>query len=334
MTHNVSLRPYNTFGVEATAAAFVEVASVDELRAALRQATRPVLVLGGGSNILFTQDWPGTVVRNRIRGIEVVRRFPHRLWVRAGGGEVWHDLVLWAVRQGLGGIENLSLIPGSVGAAPVQNIGAYGVELKDVFVSLEAVELATGHLRRFTRRECRFGYRDSIFKQHEKGRWCITAVTLSLTTDRHRLNTSYGDVARTLASMGVAHPTPADISEAVVRIRQTKLPDPAIIGNCGSFFKNPEVGPEVWENIRQQYPNAPHYPLPNGHIKVPAGWLIEQCGWKGRRVGNVGCYEKQSLVLVNHGGATGQEAYALAQAIAHSVAERFGIALEPEVNVL
>lgn len=334
MTHNVSLRPYNTFGVEVSAAAFTEVASVDELRAALRQTTRPLLVLGGGSNILFTQDWPGTVVRNRIRGIEVVRRFPHRLWVRVGGGEVWHDLVLWAVRQGLGGIENLSLIPGSVGAAPVQNIGAYGVELKDVFVSLEAVELATGRLRRFTRSECRFGYRDSIFKQHEKGRWCITAVTLSLTTDRHRLNTSYGDVARTLASMGVAHPTPADISEAVVRIRQAKLPDPAIIGNCGSFFKNPEVGPEVWENIRQQYPNAPHYPLPNGHIKVPAGWLIEQCGWKGRRVGNVGCYEKQALVLVNHGGASGQEAYALAQAIAASVAERFGIALEPEVNVL
>ncbi len=334
MTHNVSLRPYNTFGVEATAAAFVEVASVDELRAALRQATRPVLVLGGGSNILFTQDWAGTVVRNCIRGIEVVRRFPHRLWVRVGGGEVWHDLVLWAVGQGLGGIENLSLIPGSVGAAPVQNIGAYGVELKDVFVSLEAVELATGRLCRFTRPKCRFGYRDSIFKQHERGRWCITAVTLSLTTDRHRLNTSYGDVARTLASMGVNHPTPADISEAVVRIRRARLPDPAIIGNCGSFFKNPEVSPAVWENIRQQYPHAPHYPLPDGHIKVPAGWLIEQCGWKGRRVGNVGCYEKQALVLVNHGGATGLEAYALARAIATSVAERFGIALEPEVNVL
>ncbi|MCS7037536.1 MAG: UDP-N-acetylmuramate dehydrogenase [Saprospiraceae bacterium] len=333
MTPDVSLRPYNTFGVEARAAYFAEFASVAELRTALRQAVPPVLVLGGGSNILFTRDWPGTVLRNRICGIEVVRRFPHRVWVRAGGGEDWHELVMWAVRQNFGGIENLSLIPGSVGAAPVQNIGAYGVELKDVFISLEAVELATGRLRRFTRQECRFGYRDSIFKQQEKGRWCITAVTLSLTTDRHRLNTSYGDVARTLADMGVGNPTPAHISEAVVRIRQAKLPDPAHMGNCGSFFKNPEVRQEVWENIRQRYPNAPHYPLPNGHIKVPAGWLIEQCGWKGRRVGNVGCYEKQALVLVNHGGATGQEAHALAQAIAASVAAQFGIALEPEVNV-
>ncbi len=334
MTHNVSLRPYNTFGVEAVAAAFLEVTSVGELRIALRQAKPPVLVLGGGSNVLFTRDWPGTVVRNAIRGIEVVRRFPHRVWVRAGGGEAWHELVMWAVRQGLGGLENLSLIPGSVGAAPVQNIGAYGAELQEVFVSLEAVELATGRLRRFSRRECQFGYRDSLFKQREKGRWCITAVTLSLTTERHRLNTSYSDVARMLADMGIAQPTPADISEAVVRIRRAKLPDPAHLGNCGSFFKNPEVNLQVWENIRRHHSNPPHYLLPNGRIKVPAGWLIEQCGWKGRRIGNVGCYEKQALVLVNHGGATGQEAYALAQAIAASVADRFGIVLEPEVNVL
>ncbi len=334
MIQGVSLKPYNTFGIEARAAWFAEADSVETLRALLTQAVPPVLILGGGSNVLFTRDWPGTVIRNAIRGIEVVRRFPNRLWVRAGGGEEWHHLVCWAVQHNLGGIENLSLIPGSVGAAPVQNIGAYGVELQDVFVRLEAVELSTGRLRTFSRGACRFGYRDSIFKREEKGRWCITSVTLSLTTDHHRLNTSYGEVARTLALMGILRPTPANISEAVMCIRRAKLPDPALIGNCGSFFKNPDISPDAWERIRQRYPNAPHYPLPSGRIKVPAGWLIEQCGWKGKRVGNVGCYEKQALVLVNCGGATGHEVAALAQAIAASVRDTFGIALEPEVNVL
>ncbi len=331
---DVSLRPYNTFGIDARAAFFAEVASVDVLRAVLRQAPSPWLVLGGGSNVLFTRDWPGTVVRNAIGGIEVVRHFAHRVWVRAGGGEVWDDLVRWAVERNLGGIENLSLIPGSVGAAPVQNIGAYGVELQDVFVSLEAVELSTGRLRRFSRAECSFGYRDSIFKRSEKGRWCIAAVTLSLTTERHRIHTAYGEVARTLAQMGIRRPTPADVRRAVVHIRRSKLPDPAHIGNGGSFFKNPDIDAAMWEHLRRRYPQAPHFPLPNGRVKVPAGWLIEQCGWKGKRIGNVGCYEKQALVLVNYGGATGQEVRALAEAIAASVAETFGIALQPEVNIL
>lgn len=222
MRQNVSLKPYNTFGIDAHAAYFAEFSSVAELRAVLEQAIPPVLILGEGSNILFTRDWPGTVLRNRISGIEIVRRFTRRLWVRAGGGEQWHALVMWAVQHGLGGIENLSLIPGTVGAAPVQNIGAYGIELKDVFISLEALELETGRVRRFDRQECHFGYRDSIFKQQERGRWCILSVTLSLSTDKHRINTAYGDVARILAEMGVARPAPADVSEAVVRIRRSK----------------------------------------------------------------------------------------------------------------
>ncbi|MBK6930320.1 MAG: UDP-N-acetylmuramate dehydrogenase [Saprospirales bacterium] len=331
---NISLLPYNTFGLPAKAAHFVEIQSVEELQLALQWGFEPVLILGGGSNILFTRDWPGLVVRNTIRGIEVVRRFKRRVWVRAGGGTVWHDFVRWAVQHSFGGVENLSLIPGSVGAAPVQNIGAYGVELKDIFVALEAVELASGRRRRFGRAECRFGYRDSIFKQAEKGRYCITSVTFSLSLAGHRLNTAYGDLQKTLASMGISAPTIADVSEAVVRIRSSKLPDPAVTGNCGSFFKNPEVTRPVLTNIQRTHPAVPHFDLPDGRVKIPAGWLIEQCGWKGKRVGNTGCYEKQALVLVNHGGATGAEVQALAWAIIAAVERQFGIRLEAEVNIL
>ncbi len=334
LEQNTALLPYNTFGIDARAAFFAEVQSVDDLRQVLRVARPPLLVLGGGSNMLFTRDWPGTVIRNNIRGIEVVRRFKTRAWVRIGSGENWNGLVQWAVDQNLGGIENLSLIPGSVGAAPVQNIGAYGVELKDVFVGLEAVELATGKRRYFSRQACRFGYRDSIFKQTEKGRYCITSVTLSLTTEKHRINTSYGDIAKTLSEAGIVRPTIADVREAVIRIRTAKLPDPARIGNCGSFFKNPTVSRTALEKIREKHPAIPHYDQPNGTAKIPAGWLIEQCGWKGKRVGNTGCYEKQALVLVNHGGATGAEVQALAHAIIKSVEEKFGVPLEAEVNML
>ncbi len=334
LRENADLLPFNTFGIPARAAQLAEIDSADALRQALRTGRQPLLVLGGGSNILFTRDWPGLVLHNRILGKSIVRRFARRVWVCAGAGEVWHELVRWAVEQGLGGIENLSLIPGSVGAAPVQNIGAYGVELKDVFVSLEAVELSTGKLRRFSKKDCRFGYRDSIFKQAEKNRYCITSVTLSLTTTGHRINTGYGDIARTLEAMNISQPGIADVSAAVVRIRSSKLPDPAQIGNCGSFFKNPELDAGALARIREQYPAVPHYPLPGGQVKIPAGWLIEQCGWKGKRVGNTGCYDKQALVLVNHGGATGSEVRALALAIIESVQQKFGVALEPEVNIL
>lgn len=331
---NTSLLPYNTFGLPAKAAHFAAIDTPDALRVALRTGIRPVFILGGGSNVLFTRDPEGLVLRNVIKGIEIVRRFSHRVWVRFGGGEIWHDGVLWAVSQGLGGIENMSLIPGTVGAAPIQNIGAYGVELKDVFVSLEAMDLETGKLHRFNRAQCRFGYRDSFFKREGKGKYCIVSVTLSLTTDRHKLNMAYGDIRKTLETDGISNPGIADVSRAVIRIRSSKLPDPARIGNCGSFFKNPETERAVLDRILATHPQAPHFPLPDGRVKIPAGWLIEQCGWKGKRVGNTGCYEKQALVLVNHGGATGSEVRELAFAIIESVEKNFGIRLEPEVNIV
>jgi UDP-N-acetylmuramate dehydrogenase len=316
---NVSLLPYNTFGLDVKAENFAEVSTLEELCAALNTGIRPVLFLGGGSNVLFTQDVPGLVIKNNLNGIQVIREFKNKVWVEVGGGEVWHQFVLWAVAHDFGGIENMSLIPGTVGASPIQNIGAYGVELTDVFVRLKAMNLATGKLQTFRHAACQFGYRDSVFKREEKGKWCITSVVFTLTKSPHRLNTSYGDISKTLESNGISAPDIADISRAVVQIRSTKLPDPAKIGNCGSFFKNPETDRNVLDKILKTHPQAPHYPLPDGRVKIPAGWLIEQCGWKGKRVGNTGSYERQALVLVNHGGATGEE---------------FGVRLEAEVNIL
>lgn len=333
ITSERSLLPFNTFGIDVDAARFVSVETIDELQTALHSGIRPVMILGGGSNVVFTKKVEGLVIHNKIRGIEAVRTSGNTVWLKIGGGELWHDVVLHAVRHGLGGIENLSLIPGTMGAAPVQNIGAYGVELKDVFVSLEAVELDTGALLHFDAAQCRFGYRDSFFKREGKGRFCITAVTLALTSADHRINTSYGDIRRTLEQSGIASPDIADVSRAVVQIRSSKLPDPARIGNCGSFFKNPEADRGVLERIRATHPAVVFYDLPDGRVKIPAGWLIEQCGWKGKRVGNTGCYEKQALVLVNYGGATGEEVKNLADAIIDSVRERFGVSLEPEVNI-
>ena len=331
---DVSLLPFNTFGIPARAAHFAAFRSVESLREVLPSAIRPILIMGGGSNMLFTRDPEGLVLKNEIKGIEVVRRFRHKVWVKIGGGEVWHDFVLWAVQNNFGGAENLSLIPGTVGAAPVQNIGAYGVELKDLFVGLEAVELATGAVRHFRRGDCHFGYRDSFFKRQGKGKYCITAVTLSLTVDHHRIHLAYGDIRKTLEAGGITQPGIGDVSRAIIQIRSSKLPDPAKIGNCGSFFKNPETDRAVLDRIRATHPQAPHFDLPDGRVKIPAGWLIEQCGWKGKRVGNTGCYEKQALVLVNHGDATGEEVKKLAYAIIESVEKSFGIRLEPEVNIM
>ncbi len=331
--HNTPLLPYNTFGLAARAAHFTEVSSVRELQSALQSGIQPVLILGGGSNMLLTQDVSGLVIKNAIGGMELVRTAGNTVFVKVGGGVVWHDFVCWAVKNGYGGIENLSLIPGTVGAAPVQNIGAYGVELKDVFVELEAVELAGRQLHVFNHADCRFGYRDSIFKHENKGKYCITSVTFALTRRDHQLHLSYGDIQKTLESNGVTQPSIADISKAVIQIRSSKLPDPAVIGNCGSFFKNPETDRAVLEKIRLSHPQVVSYNLPDGRVKIPAGWLIEQCGWKGKRVGNTGCYEKQALVLVNYGGATGSEVKNLAYAIIDSVEKTFGIRLEPEVNI-
>ena len=331
-----SLLSYNTFGIDVRAAQFAEVRTVDELLEALQHRRGSLLILGGGSNILFTRNVEGLVIKNAICGIKVVRTFKNKVWVEIGGGEVWHDFALWAVKNDLGGVENLSLIPGTVGAAPVQNIGAYGVELKDLFVSLRAVDLRTGKIRHFSRPDCRFGYRDSFFKREGKGKYCIATVTLSLTKLNHRINVTYGDIRKILETNGITNPSVADVSRAVVQIRSSKLPDPAQIGNCGSFFKNPEVPRSVLERIQKAHPNAPFFNLTPGgeRVKIPAGWLIEQCGWKGKRVGNTGCYERQALVLVNYGGATGEEVKNLAFAIIDSVEKEFGVRLEPEVNII
>jgi len=334
MQQNVDLLPYNTFGLSAIAGHFAICDSVEALREALASGIRPLAILGGGSNILFTGDQPGLIIKNEIKGIRITESNDNEAIVTAGGGEVWHDFVLWTLNHNLGGLENLSLIPGTVGAAPVQNIGAYGVELKDVFVQLEALDLQTGELHTFDKTSCAFGYRDSVFKQSARGRYCITRVSVRLTRTAHRLNISYGDIQRTLQEMGVeGEPTIQEVSQAVIQIRSSKLPAPSQIGNCGSFFKNPEIDRTTFYNVHAAHPEMPHYDTPGGKVKVPAGWLIEQCGWKGKRVGNTGAYAKQALVLVNYGGATGAEVKNLAWAIIESVEKTFGIRLEPEVNI-
>lgn len=333
---NHPLKAYNTFGLEANAQYFVEVTTVGELQEVLQQPELkglPRFILGGGSNILLTKDFDGLVIKNSIKGIELLREDDKHVWIKVGSGEVWHELVLYTINQGWGGLENLSLIPGQVGAAPMQNIGAYGVELEATFESLDAVHMDTAEVRTFTKDECQFGYRESVFKTSLKGQYCIVSVTFRL-NKQHHLNISYGDIKRTLDDMQAWEPTLKDVSTAVIKIRQSKLPDPKVLGNSGSFFKNPEIPKEQFDALQQYFPLVPNYPAPNGLVKVPAGWLIEQAGWKGKRVGNTGSHAQQALVLVNYGGATGQEIYQLALDIQASVKEKFGITIIPEVNVV
>ncbi|MFH5831149.1 UDP-N-acetylmuramate dehydrogenase [Halalkalibaculum sp. DA384] len=336
LKENHSLKPYNTLGVEAKAEQFISIGTVDQLVQVLTDPNfRDIdkCVLGGGSNVLFRDDVKGLVLHISIKGIHKVREDKNHVWVRSGAGVIWHDLVLHCVERGWGGIENLSLIPGTVGAAPIQNIGAYGAELKDVFESLEAVETETGEVRTFTYDECRFGYRDSIFKNELKGKYIITHCTLRLS--RHpEVNTSYGAIQARLEERGVTDPTIRDISETVIDIRRSKLPDPDALGNAGSFFKNPVVSKEKYDQLKRRYPEIPGYPLEGPVVKVPAGWLIEETGWKGKVVGNAGTYHNQALVIVNHGGATGTEILQLAEKVKTAVHERFGIELEPEVNII
>ncbi|WP_205503338.1 UDP-N-acetylmuramate dehydrogenase [Rufibacter psychrotolerans] len=332
-----SLQPYNTFGIDAKATLLAEFTSVEELRALLQNPevqALPLLILGGGSNVLLTQDVQAAVLLNRIKGITQTEDADGKhVLVTSGSGETWHELVLYTLEHDLGGIENLSLIPGTVGAAPLQNIGAYGVELKDTFHSLEALEIATGELVNFNREQCGFGYRESIFKREAKGKYIVTSVTLRLTKE-HTFNTSYGAIQDTLAQQQVKELSLKAISEAVCHIRRSKLPDPAKIGNAGSFFKNPEIPLALFEILKAQYPGIPGYPVSPETVKVPAGWLIEQCGWKGKVLGKHGVHKDQALVLVNYGGATGNEVKALAYEIIQSVEEKFGIRLTPEVNII
>lgn len=331
---NQSLKSYHTFGIAATARYFATIHSEAELREALQSGIQPIFILGGGSNILPTKDFDGLVIKNNILGKEIVEKIDNQVIVKIGAGENWHETVLWTLAQHFGGLENLSLIPGTVGASPMQNIGAYGVEIKDVFYQLEAMERATGKIRVFDKAACQFGYRESVFKKTLKDQFVITRVYYKLTTRNHIINTSYGAIQEVLLSENIKNPTTHDVSDAVITIRSSKLPDPAKIGNAGSFFKNPEVLQAQYHVLKQQFPNMPAYPGENGGIKVPAGWLIEQAGWKGTRRGDAGCYDKQALVLVNYGNAKGEEIWQLALDIADSVEEKFGIRLMPEVNVL
>ncbi|MFK7979911.1 MAG: UDP-N-acetylmuramate dehydrogenase [Saprospiraceae bacterium] len=331
---NYSLKSYNTFGLDTKAASLLKVHTVADLKEGLKLPYASTFILGGGSNMLLTQDIAGLVIKNEIKGIEVVSKTTDTVTLSIGGGENWHQLVLWAIANNYGGIENLSLIPGTVGASPIQNIGAYGVELKDVFVKLEAINLATRRKKTFSKTACQFGYRDSVFKKTLKGQYFITKVFLQLTKKHHQLNMNYGAIKTELADKGIEHPTIKDVSDAVIAIRSSKLPDPVELGNSGSFFKNPEISRTHFEKLQQQFPNIVSYDLPNGKVKVPAGWLIEQDGWKGKKIGNTGAHAKQALVLVNYGNATGQEVKQLAYAIIASVKEKFEIELTAEVNIV
>jgi UDP-N-acetylmuramate dehydrogenase len=332
----VSLKPYNTFALPALAHTLVRIASDADVRAVLdhpRLGPAPKFVLGGGSNIVLTRDLTAVVLKVEVRGLRLVEQRPDAWIVEAGAGESWHDLVAWTLDQGLPGLENMALIPGSVGAAPVQNIGAYGLELKDRFESLDAVDLVTGRSVRLDASMCRFGYRDSIFKQALAGKSVITRVRLRLPRP-WRPVLGYLDLERRMMETGVAAPHARQIFDWVCEIRRAKLPDPAVIGNAGSFFKNPVVTAEQCRDIIGRDPAIVHYAMPDGSFKLAAGWLIDACGWKGKTVGRAGVYEKQALVLVNRGGARGAEVVTLARAIQESVYGRFGIRLEPEPVVV
>ena len=332
---DVSLKPYNSFAVEARASHFVEVENDPQLLAALDYAQvqrLPVLLLGGGSNLLLTADVQALVLRMASRGIRILADDGEQVLVEAEAGEAWHPFVLWTLEQGFAGLENLSLIPGTVGAAPVQNIGAYGVELKDCFAGLTALDRQSGELREFSLQDCAFAYRDSQFKR-ESGRWVILRVRFQLSRTA-ALHLDYGPVRQRLAEQGITAPMAADVSRAICAIRSEKLPDPAQLGNAGSFFKNPLVSAEQARALRQQHADLVAYPQADGQVKLAAGWLIEQAGWKGYRVGDAGVHRLQALVLVNYGQATGQELLALAQRIQADISARFDVQLEIEPNVL
>ena len=333
---DADLKPYNTFGVSVRAAALAGFTSDAELRALLDSpelSGLPRLILGGGSNMLFTRDWPGVVLRNDVPGIEVVADDSERVTVRAGAGVVWHDLVLHSVAQGWGGLENMSLIPGRVGAGPMQNIGAYGAELKDTFDHLEALRISDGEIVRFSKAECRFGYRESFFKRECKDKFVIMRVAFTL--NKHpQVNVGYGSIKAELEKRGITSPTIRDVSDAVIAIRSSKLPDFKVLGNAGSFFKNPSVPAADVERIKTVLPDLVTFPGAEGTVKLAAGQLIEKAGWKGFREKGYGVHKDQALVLVNHGGATGSQLYDLSTRVLESVRERFGVELEREVNII
>lgn len=333
---NHSLKKLNTFGIDVAAKYFAETSSIEDIKEILSETkftNLPKLILGGGSNLLFTKNFNGVVLKNNLKGIELIHEDADFYYVRSAAGEVWHQLVMHCIQYNYAGLENLSLIPGNVGASPMQNIGAYGVEIKDHFHELEALHIADQTIHVFNNQDCRFGYRESVFKHELKNQFIITSVTFKL-LKRPQINTSYGAIEKELEAMGVKEITIGEVSKAVCNIRRSKLPDPAEIGNAGSFFKNPEVTKQKYDTIKNEFPAIVGYNLENGNIKLAAGWLIEECGWKGKTFGDAGVHKLQALVLVNYGNAQGNEIYDLSQKILDSVKEKFGVELEREVNII
>ncbi|HKL35420.1 MAG TPA: UDP-N-acetylmuramate dehydrogenase [Salegentibacter sp.] len=335
VAENFSLKAYNTFGVDVMARKFISVHNTEELRDVLQQAyASEIFILGGGSNMLLTKDIDKTVVHIGLKGIELISESRDEVILKVGAGENWHQFVLYCIERGYGGLENLSLIPGNVGTAPVQNIGAYGVELKDTFESCEAMRIQTLEVDTFTGTQCEFGYRNSVFKNKLKGEYIITSVNFRLSKNNHKLSTSYGAIQEELDKHNIKTPTIKNVSDAVISIRQQKLPDPRELGNSGSFFKNPVIEETEFKKLQKQFSEIPFYTLDENKIKIPAGWLIDQAGLKGFRKGDAAVHKNQALVLVNYGDATGQEILALSKEIQDKIYKKYGIRLEPEVNVI
>lgn len=332
---NFSLKNHNTFGIEAKAKQFVAVHSVDELKSVLENhKSDKKFILGGGSNMLLTQDIDALVIHVDLKGKKIIEEDDNFVWVESNAGENWHEFVLWTIAQDFGGLENMSLIPGNVGTTPVQNIGAYGTEIKDTFVSCEAIQIDNQQLKTFTKEECNFGYRESIFKHEAKDKFIITSVVFKLTKHSHKINISYGDITKELENKNIKTPTLIDVSNAVIAIRQSKLPDPKVLGNSGSFFKNPVISKEEFVKIQAKFPEIKFYEISASEVKVPAGWLIENVGLKGYRKDDAGVHKNQALVLVNYGNATGKELVDLSKFVQKTVFDKYGIAIEAEVNVI
>lgn len=332
---NISLKSYNTFGIEASARYFVEITDLDVLKKALGLKGYPeIFVLSGGSNMLLTRDLNRLVLHINLKGISILEENESEVVLRVMAGENWHNLVLWTLDKGYGGLQNLALIPGNTGTAPIQNIGAYGVELKDVFQGCEGMEVQSRELRYFSKEQCQFGYRDSFFKREGKGKYIITAVDLRLSKKEHKINIDYAPLKAKLLERGIKTPDISDIAQAVIAVRSSKLPDPNELGNSGSFFKNPVISEEEFQKLKKNHSELPAYKLDNNTVKIPAAWLIDQCGLKGKRFGDAGVHKNQALVLVNYGTASGKEILELAGRVQSEVKEKFGISLEPEVNII
>lgn len=332
---NISLKPFNTFGIDVIAKHFVSVTHIEELKTVLELKKYPnKLILGGGSNILLTKNQDVLVIHINIKGISIISEDDDFAVVKANAGENWHEFVLWCLNNDFGSLENMSLIPGNVGTSPIQNIGAYGIELKDSFVSCEALNIETQNIQTFNKEACKFGYRNSIFKQEAKGKYIITSVTFKLTKRNHQLHINYGTIASQLEEMGVKNPTIQEVSEAVICIRESKLPNPKEIGNSGSFFKNPVISKKQFDALSNNFKDVPCYPISENEVKVPAGWLIEKAGFKGKRFGDCGVHKKQALVLVNYGNAKGEDILNLSKLIQNTINRIFGISIDAEVNIL